>query len=283
MLSEEQAILWLARCRTPTPNWPPGPAPLPSASQRRRHAGSASKIAISAMSAASTRPTCREIPGARSRPPFCPSCSKLFQAAANDFSGIDWRLIAAVAYHESRTGTPNATSPTNVRGIMMLTEETADRLKRQPTASMPRESILAGARYINLLKDMHCRTRYAEPDRTWLALAAYNIGPGHFNAARTTCQTTRKPTPTAWYEMKKHPAAARQAEILRAAEIRPGAWWRSGDPGREYTQPITTSWSATNRCAASRCQRAAWKARPACTGQQPRPETQALSFSSPPM
>ena len=37
----------------------------------------------------------------------------------------------------------------------------------------PRESILAGARYLNLLKE---QLDAPEPDRTWLALAGYNAG-----------------------------------------------------------------------------------------------------------
>ena len=127
-----------------------------------------------------------------------PKLRKLFQAAET-ISGIDWRLLAAVAYHESHWDA-NATSPTNVRGIMMLTEETADRLKVSNRLD-PRESILAGARYINMLKDT-LADEVQEPDRTWLALAAYNIGPGHFNAARSIAKQL-KADPNAWYEMKR--------------------------------------------------------------------------------
>jgi membrane-bound lytic murein transglycosylase F len=119
--------------------------------------------------------------------------------AAQSISGIDWRLIAAVAYHESQWEA-EATSPTGVRGIMMLTEETADRLGVKNRLD-PRESILAGARYINLLKDLQ-PDGVREPDRTWLALAAYNIGPGSFNAARTLAKQLGA-DPTAWYEMKR--------------------------------------------------------------------------------
>jgi membrane-bound lytic murein transglycosylase F len=120
-----------------------------------------------------------------------PKFRKSFQAA-QVLTGLDWRLVAAVAYQESQWD-PNATSYTNVRGIMMLTEETADRLQVSNRLDA-NESILAGARYINLLKDL-LPEETEEPDRTWLALAAYNIGPGHFNAARTWPGNSR-PTPT---------------------------------------------------------------------------------------
>ena len=149
-----------------------------------------------------------------------PKYLKFFQAA-QVVSGIDWRLIAAVAYHESHWD-PNATSYTNVRGIMMLTEETADRLQVSNRLD-PSESILAGARYINLLKES-LPDEVQEPDRTWLALAAYNIGPGHFNNARKLAQKLNA-DPNAWYEMKSvlpKLGQAKYAQIMKTGRARGG-------------------------------------------------------------
>jgi len=114
-------------------------------------------------------------------------------------TGIDWRLIAALAWQESHWD-PFATSYTNVRGLMMLTEETADRLGVSNRLD-PRESILAGARYLNLIRN-GLPHDMPEPDRTWLAIAGYNIGPGHLNAARTIGKQLNA-DPDAWYEMKR--------------------------------------------------------------------------------
>ncbi|MFZ2267567.1 MAG: membrane-bound lytic murein transglycosylase MltF [Azonexus sp.] len=127
-----------------------------------------------------------------------PRLRKHFQAA-EAITGLDWRLLASVAYHESHWD-PNATSYTNVRGIMMLTEETADRLGVGNRLD-PQESILAGARYINILKDQVGES-VSEPDRTWLALAAYNIGPGHFNAGRRLAKVLGSDDRN-WFEMKR--------------------------------------------------------------------------------
>jgi membrane-bound lytic murein transglycosylase F len=127
-----------------------------------------------------------------------PKLRKHFQEA-EAITGIDWRLLASVAYHESHWD-PSATSYTNVRGIMMLTEETADRLGVSNRLD-PQESILAGARYINILKDQ-LGNDVAEPDRTWLALAAYNIGPGHFNAGRRLAKVLGSDDRN-WFEMKR--------------------------------------------------------------------------------
>ena len=117
---------------------------------------------------------------------------------AERISGFDWRLIAAIGYQESHWD-PLATSPTGVRGLMMLTEETADRLRVKDRLDS-RESILGGARYLGLLADT-LPPRIAEPDRTWLALAAYNLGIGHLEDARVLAQR-RGLSPDKWQDVK---------------------------------------------------------------------------------
>ncbi len=123
---------------------------------------------------------------------------KLFYQA-QEISDIDWRLLAALAYQESHWD-PLATSPTGVRGIMMLTEDTADHLGVSNRLD-PRQSIRAGAKYLASLKDM-LPTRIAEPDRTWLALAAYNMGYGHLEDGRILAQRM-KLDPDSWADLKK--------------------------------------------------------------------------------
>lgn len=104
---------------------------------------------------------------------------------AEQATGVDWRLLAAIGYQESHWD-PNATSPTGVRGLMMLTEETARRLQVKDRLDA-RQSILGGARYLVLMRDA-LPPRIAEPDRTYLALAAYNVGIGHLEDARILAQ-----------------------------------------------------------------------------------------------
>jgi membrane-bound lytic murein transglycosylase F len=127
-----------------------------------------------------------------------PRYQPLFLRAQKE-TGIDWRLLAALSYQESHWN-PLNTSPTGVRGIMMLTEETADRMGVSNRLD-PNESIVAGARYLNLLKS-YIPASTPEPDRTWQALAAYNIGPGHFNAARRLAGRMGV-NGDSWFEMKK--------------------------------------------------------------------------------
>lgn len=119
--------------------------------------------------------------------------------AAERASGIDWRLIAAIAYQESHWD-PLATSPTGVRGIMMLTEDTADRLKVRDRLDA-RQSILGGARYFANLRES-LPDEIAEPDRTWLALASYNIGPGHMNGVLSIARSMKRDIGS-WVDIKR--------------------------------------------------------------------------------
>ncbi len=127
-----------------------------------------------------------------------PHYRQWFQDAA-DLSGIDWRLIAALAYRESRWD-PNATSYTNVRGMMMITEVTADRMGLKNRLD-PRESIMAGSRYLQLLKEQ-LPLRISEQNRLWMALAAYNQGMGHLEDARILTRQ-RGLNPDVWADVKR--------------------------------------------------------------------------------
>lgn len=126
-----------------------------------------------------------------------PQYREQIELAASKYD-IDWRLLAAVAYQESHWN-PNAVSPTGVKGMMMLTQATADSLGVE-TRTDAEESILGGARYLRGLIDK-IPDRITEPDRTWIALAAYNIGYGHLEDARVLTQL-RGGNPDKWLDIK---------------------------------------------------------------------------------
>ena len=121
-----------------------------------------------------------------------------FEEAELD-TGIDWRLLAAIAYQESHWN-PKAVSPTGVRGLMMLTQHTAEMMGADRTD--PRDSIFGGAQYFaRVLRKLP--ERIPEPDRTWLAVAAYNLGFGHVEDARIITQT-RGGNADSWEEVREH-------------------------------------------------------------------------------
>ena len=127
-----------------------------------------------------------------------PHFRRVFEEAGT-LTGMDWRLLAALAYQESQWN-PLATSYTNVRGMMMLTEDTADSMNVNNRLDA-RESILAGAKYLQLLKEQ-MPGRIPEPDRTWMALAAYNQGYSHLEDARILTVRAGK-NPDSWADVKK--------------------------------------------------------------------------------
>lgn len=126
-----------------------------------------------------------------------PELRAAFEAAARK-TGLDWRLLAALAYQESRWD-PRAVSPTGVRGVMMLTQATARRMGVR--REVPAESIDGAARYLALLKEA-LPGPVEEPDRTWLALAAYNVGLGHLRDAQRLTDA-RGGNRHLWVDVKK--------------------------------------------------------------------------------
>jgi membrane-bound lytic murein transglycosylase F len=121
-----------------------------------------------------------------------------FFLEAERSTGIDWRLLAAIAYQESHWD-PNAVSPTGVRGMMMLTERTANMMEVSNRQDA-RGSILGGAHYY-LRTRRKVPERIGEPDRSWLTVAAYNLGFGHLEDARILTQH-QGADPDRWDEVR---------------------------------------------------------------------------------
>jgi membrane-bound lytic murein transglycosylase F len=113
-------------------------------------------------------------------------------------TGIDWRYLAAVSYQESHWD-PEATSYTGVRGLMMLTIDTANQLGVENRLD-PRQAILGGARYLSMLQ-ARLPDEVLHPDRMWMTTAAYNIGPGGLNNARALARLLGK-NDAMWVDLK---------------------------------------------------------------------------------
>ncbi len=109
-----------------------------------------------------------------------PEYRELIRQVASEYK-MDWHLLAAMAYQESHWE-PTAQSPTGVRGMMMLTEPTAEEMGVDDRLD-PAQSLRGGTRYLkNIIRRLP--QDIAEPDRTYMALAAYNIGRAHLEDAR---------------------------------------------------------------------------------------------------
>ena len=118
---------------------------------------------------------------------------------AGELNGVDWRLLAAIGYQESHWRS-HAVSPTGVRGIMMLTLATADYLDIDDRLD-PETSIFGGARFYARQTE-RIADSVEEPDRTWMALAAYNVGFNHIKDARQIVEW-QGGDPDTWVDISK--------------------------------------------------------------------------------
>lgn len=141
-----------------------------------------------------------------------PQVRSWFEEAAEQ-TGLDWRLIAAIGYQESKWD-PRAESPDGAIGVMMLTGSTAESLGVKDRTD-PRASIFAGAKYFVDVRSK-IPSRIPEPDRTWFAVAAYNVGYGHLEDARVLAQERGK-SPDSWKDVAEAlPLLAQEEYYLRA-------------------------------------------------------------------
>jgi membrane-bound lytic murein transglycosylase F len=127
-----------------------------------------------------------------------PLYKKWFEEAAEQ-SSQDWRLLAAIGYQESKWN-PSAASAAGAKGLMQLTDETASATNVNNPGDA-RQSIFGGAKYFKQVYEK-IPAHVPEPDRTWFALAAYNIGYGHLEDARVLTQKAGR-DPDSWQDVRE--------------------------------------------------------------------------------
>ncbi len=154
-----------------------------------------------------------------------------FQPLFEQHSGnLDWRLLAAIAYQESRWD-PKARSPQGVVGMMMLTVPTATLMKVNSRVDAA-QSIRGGSRYLQRLLD-RIPERVKMPDRLWFALAGYNIGYNHIESARMLTEKDGA-DPDKWAEVKQRLSLLRQRKYYSQTQT----GYARGDHAVYYVENI---------------------------------------------
>jgi len=143
---------------------------------------------------------------------------------------IDWRLLAAISYQESHWN-PHARSFTGVRGMMMLTLPTAKQMGIKSRLDAD-QSVRGGAKYFKRMIDK-MPERIQLPDRTWFALASYNIGFGHLNDARIITQQ-QGGDPDRWFDVKKRLPLLKQKKYYKKTKY----GYARGDEPIRYVENI---------------------------------------------
>lgn len=127
-----------------------------------------------------------------------PKYKQLFKNAGKKYN-IPWIILAAQSYQESHWN-PKAKSYTGVRGMMMLTNDTAKLLGVKNRLSI-KQSINGGAKYFNMMREKF--PKGLEGKNLWaFTLAAYNIGLGHVYDAQELAKKLNK-NPNSWNDLKK--------------------------------------------------------------------------------
>lgn len=125
-----------------------------------------------------------------------PKYEQLFKTHQGD---LDWRILAAISYQESHWN-PLAVSPTGVKGLMMLTQDTANFMNVRNRVDIE-DSIIGGSKYLHfLLKNISPKVH--KDSRIWYALVAYNMGIGHLNDAMALTELLGK-NPYYWKDLKE--------------------------------------------------------------------------------
>ena len=162
-------------------------------------------------------------------------------------NNIEPSLLAAQSYQESHWDR-KAKSPTGVRGIMMLTQPVAKSLGVTNRLDA-KTNIYAGAKFQAKMKKIV--EQVDEPNQSWLALAAYNIGRGHFRDAQALARKLNK-NPDHWHDMKEVLPLLSQKEYFK--DLRYG-YARGNEPVRyvarirNYNQLLHKYFSAENKVA----------------------------------
>jgi membrane-bound lytic murein transglycosylase F len=200
-----------------------------------------------------------------------PRYRKAFEEAATRY-GLDWRLLASVGYQES-IWDPEAVSPTGVRGLMQITTDTAEFLKIKDRLD-PTQSIIGAARY---LQQIHAKLppEIPEPDRTWMALAAYNVGYGHMLDARDITQM-QGGDPNRWVEVRNHLPLLTQGKWHRQTKY----GYARGHEAVTYVGNIRTYYDMLSWLTGGKLQTAEQDA-PAVTDDRRKKQEDPLNISSP--
>jgi membrane-bound lytic murein transglycosylase F len=136
--------------------------------------------------------------------------------------GHDWRLMSAIAYHESRF-TPDITSRSGARGLMQIMPSVARQFD-VPTEAVanPETNIwLANKLMSKIMNTLRFPEGTPEKDRMSIILASYNSGIGHVNDARRLARLNGE-DPNSWEVVARYLQLKAQPEYYENEAVKCG-------------------------------------------------------------
>lgn len=112
---------------------------------------------------------------------------KLFQQICKD-EGYDWRLVAAIAYNESRFK-PDVVSRCGAKGLMQVMPAVARQFDVKGDIMNPENNVLLGVKILGKIeKSLKFDSSTPHDERMPIILACYNAGIGHVMDARNLAE-----------------------------------------------------------------------------------------------
>tara|TARA_Y100000768_G_scaffold102918_1_gene75225 strand:+ start:200 stop:913 length:714 start_codon:yes stop_codon:yes gene_type:complete len=136
-----------------------------------------------------------------------PKFDSMFQEAAEE-TNIEKNLLAAISFQESQWD-PKAKSSMGVRGMMMVTLETAALVGVEKRLN-PEQNIKGGARYFAMLLEKN-KVGVTDADKLSTTLASYNLGPTNIN--NIAFSINENVENVSWVEIKESLKTLKNSEI----------------------------------------------------------------------
>ena len=173
-----------------------------------------------------------------------PKYDSMFREASEE-TNIDKNLLAAISFQESQWD-PRAKSSMGVRGMMMVTLETAALVGVEKRLN-PEQNIKGGARYFAMLQDKN-KLGLTEADKLAIVLASYNLGPT--SIINVASQISKDITNITWNEISE------RLETIKGQELNltdKGSYTR-GQQAIDYVNRVTDYYSllSAHSCIAPR-------------------------------
>ncbi|MEG2365789.1 MAG: transglycosylase SLT domain-containing protein [Alistipes sp.] len=142
--------------------------------------------------------------------------------SVSEKEGHDWRLMSAIAYHESRF-TPDIVSHRGARGLMQIMPAVARRFNVEGDQMIdPATNVWLAGQVINsIAKTFRFPKSVSEQDRMSIILASYNSGVGHVGDARRLAQLHGE-DPNSWAVVSRYLQLKADAEYYNKEVVKCG-------------------------------------------------------------
>ena len=157
-----------------------------------------------------------------------PEFDNMFLEASQE-TNIDKNLLAAISFQESQWD-PKAKSSMGVRGMMMVTLETAALVGVEKRLN-PEQNIKGGARYFAMLLEKN-KVGLTDADKLSTTLASYNLGPTNIN--NIAAEIDKNIENVSWLEIKERLKTLKNSEI----NVMEGNSYTRGQQALDYVNRV---------------------------------------------